>query len=181
MHHLWTMALASLLISGCASQNALISSNPSRISFPALSGWYDDKKVIYITTDVSDAEIAIEKNANHASRLADALPDTPKHPGQRTVLERAYIFTNYNQGSVFASAPHPTGSASQNAYYSPIWQLYKVTWADPSQAHTMKSEEAVFKAEDAGKLKIEATTAVVNCPIIAVEGEGILPNTWLKN
>jgi len=142
-------------------------SESSHVSLPLLHGWHEGKEVLYITTDVSDQAVAKAKNANYAPRLRDAVPNYPKPPQVKTVLERVYAFPNQEQAwSVFASVPEPLGYESQDTHYSPLWLMYVVVWKDPSKATELTSEEAIFAAEDHGLVTIERTDIVLNCPVI---------------
>ncbi|RBP83746.1 hypothetical protein EBI01_10200 [Marinomonas rhizomae] len=137
------------------------------VSLPLLHGWHDGEAVLYITTDVSDQAVAKAENANYAPRLRDAVPNYPKPPQVKTVLERVYAFPNGEQSkSVFASVPEPLGHLSQDRHYSPLWLMYVVVWKEPSKAKELTSEEAIFVAEDQGLVTIERTDIVLNCPII---------------
>lgn len=137
------------------------------VSFPLLQGWHDGEEVLYITTDVSDRAIAKAKNANYAPRLRDAVPNYPKPPQVKTALERVYDFPNHEQDKgVFASVPKPLGPESRDRHYSPLWLMYTVVWNDPSKARELKSEEAIFVAEDQGLVTITRTNVVLNCPVI---------------
>ena len=160
------IVLPLMAVSGCASH-----SEPDEISLPLLTAWYDGEPVHYVTTDVSDQALAKEMGANYAPRLYDAVPDYPKPPGEKTVLERVYAFPQGTQSrNVFASKPTPVGYASDDKNYSPIWLLYKVEWKDPDQARELRSEGAIFKAKSAGLVSITRTPVVINCPVVSVDG-----------
>ena len=94
-------------------------------SIPVLRGWFDGEEVFYITTDVSHADVAEAKGANFAPRLAAALPTGKAEPGSSSV-DKVYAVTNFQQASVFASAPYPMGPASRDTGYSPLWQMVTV-------------------------------------------------------
>ncbi|MGB0784161.1 MAG: DUF7482 domain-containing protein [Marinomonas sp.] len=150
------------LLSACSA----VPKQPT-VSLPLLHGWHDDKEVLYITTDVSDQAVAKAKNANYAPRLRDAVPNYPKPPQVKTVLERVYAFPNGEQSkSVFASVPEPLGHNSQDTHYSPLWLMYVVVWKDPNKATELTSEEAILTAEDQGLVTVERTDIVLNCPVI---------------
>ncbi len=146
-----------------------------QVLVPVLSGWFDGEEVLYITTDVSHADVAEAKGANFAPRLADALPAGLPLPGRRSSVDKVYAVTNFKQESIFASAPFPMGSASRDTAYSPLWQMVKVTWAQGRTPLTLKSEEQVLAAADAGAVALEATRVVLNCPIIHRGPKGGLP------
>jgi hypothetical protein len=134
---------------------------------PLLRGWHNGEEVLYMTTDVSDREIAKAKNANYAPRLSDAVPNYPKPPQVKTALERVYDFPNKEQNrGVFASVPTPLGPLSDDQQYSPLWLMYTVVWKDSNQAYELKSEEAIFKAEEQGLVTINRTNVVLNCPVV---------------
>lgn len=154
--------MGSSLLTACSSVP-----KQANYSTPLLPAWYNGKEVFYITTDVSDPVVAKAKHANYAPRLRDAIPNYPKPPRQKTVIERVYAFPGGKQRTVFPSSPWPAGAESRNKQYSPVWLMYKVTWNDPSQAYELKSEEAIFKAEEKGVVSIERTDVVLNCPIIS--------------
>ncbi len=74
--------------------------------------------------------------------------------------------TNFEQGSVFASAPTPMGALNRDPNYSPLWQMIKATWAAGSAPRTLKSEAEVLSAAERGQARLEATRVVLNCPIV---------------
>jgi hypothetical protein len=157
-------AIALALLAGCAHQPA----DPAQagIALTLRTGWYEGKQLTYITTDVSDADVAREKQANFAPRLAAALaPPGSQVPG-RSSVDKVYAVTNFAQDSIFASAPDPVGPQSRDQAYSPLWQMVKVTWSDPGQARVMKSEEEVLAAAERRQVQLEATRVVLNCPIV---------------
>jgi hypothetical protein len=143
--------------------------------FPVVSGWYEGRVVQYITTDVSDKEMAKKKGVNFVPRLADAIPAQPHTPGQRSAVERIYSFTNFKQGGVLPSIPEPTGADSTNKNYSPLWQMYTVTWLPGHEPRVLRSEEEVLTAADKNEVSIKQTNIVINCPVIFSEQGGVLP------
>ena len=175
------MALVScvLLISACTTVSP--PSTRSYASLPVLSGWFEGEEVFYITTDVSHADVAEAKGANFAPRLAYALPATRPVPGQPSSLDKVYSVTNFQQASIFASAPFPMGSTSLDTAYSPLWQMVKVTWVAGRPPQTLKSEEAVLAAVDRGAVVLESTRVVLNCPIVHRGAKGALPGVSLTN
>lgn len=56
--------------------------------------------------------------------------------------------------------------ASSASFDDIYWQLSKVTLADPSKAHALKSEEEKLATEAAGFVTTEKTRISGNCPII---------------
>lgn len=151
---------ASLYLAGCAS------TAPTTISLPLQQAWFNNQVVYYVTTDVSDQAMAQAMGANFAPRLRDAIPQYPKPPRQKTVIERVYAFANNEQRNIFPSAPTPAGYASTDKAYSPIWLMYMVKWVNPEDVTELTSEDALLDAEAKGLVTIERTGIVVNCPIV---------------
>lgn len=166
---LWILLVLVLpVLAGCADRR-------ETVTLPAFHAWFEGRDVVYVTTDVSDPDMARVIGANHVPRLRDALPPRPKPPAARTALERVYIFADGTQTrSVFASIPRPVGPASEDEAYSPIWQVYFVARARGASG-SLRSEAAILDAEAAGDLTIQPTNIVVNCPVVSVEDDGALP------
>lgn len=170
-------SLALLLASACTT--APPQAGAIRASLPVLSGWFEGEEVFYVTTDVSHADVAEAKGANFAPRLADALPAGKPEPGRRSTVDKVYAVTNFQQASVFASAPFPMGAASRDTAYSPLWQMVKVTWATGRTPQVLKSEEAVLAAAESGAVVLEPTRVVLNCPIVHRGPKGGLPGVTI--
>lgn len=92
---------------------------PDRVQLPLLTGWFEGEAVLKVTTDVSHADVAAAKGANFAPRLAQALPSGPPQPGRRSSVDKVYAVTNFEQASVFASAPSPVGRAAATGSTAP--------------------------------------------------------------
>lgn len=158
------LALVLGLLTGCATGPGVSSGTASHV--PLLQGWYEGAVVFYITTDVSDAEVAKAKGANFAPRLAMALPVATPGTPTRSSVDKVYAVTNFKQSSVFASAPRPLGHLNREAAYSPLWQMVKVTWRPGASARVLTSEEAVLDAVEKGLVELQVTRVVLNCPIV---------------
>jgi hypothetical protein len=166
--------LAALaVLGGCAHVTA--PPGPGQVQLPVLQGWFDGERVLYVTTDVSHADVAAAKGANFAPRLAHALPGGPPQPGRRSSVDKVYAVTNFPQPSIFASAPQPVGPASTDTAYSPLWQMVKVTWQPGRIPRELRGEEAVLDAAERGDVVVEPTPVVINCPIVQRPGKGALP------
>ncbi len=84
----------------------------------------------------------------------------------------AYPHTEATDAAV--AAPHANYApelpfirqASSASFDDIYWQLSKVTLADPSKAHALKSEEEKLATEAAGFVMTEKTRISGNCPII---------------
>ncbi len=162
-----------VLLGACATPHPL--PQEPAVKLPLLTGWYDGEPVFYITTDVSDAEVARDKGANFVPRLADALPAAGKAGPQPSSVDKVYGVTNFAQASVFASAPEPIGALNRDRVYSPLWQLVTVTWLPGQTPRTLKSEEQVLDAAEKGAVQLNVTRVVLNCPILQRASGGSLP------
>lgn len=81
-----------------------------------------------MTTDVSDAGFAKLLGTNHAPRLALALTPAGSPPSARSSAEKVYLFSGGEQANVFPSIPTPTGAASTDVNYSPLWVVVLAQW-----------------------------------------------------
>lgn len=160
--------LAATLI-GCHSMNTQPSSSFTSVSLPVLSAWYEGRRVYYITTEISDPQMAVNAGATYAPRLKDALPPTPRPPDWATVLDRVYKFAANDQDAVFAAAPRPLGPNSTDVTYSPLWIAYMVTWNAGGHRRPLLSEASILDAEASGEVAVVRTDIVINCPIVATE------------
>ncbi|ADZ89680.1 DUF7482 domain-containing protein [Marinomonas mediterranea] len=156
--------LLAVLLTACSSNS--YKDLPMQMSMPVFPAWYEGKEVFYITTDVSDKEMAEQMNANYTPRLRDAIPRYPKPPRVKTALERVYGFPGGEQRNVFPSAPWPVGPKSTDTQYSPLWLMYWVKWTDPEKAYELKSEGDIYAAERKGLVTINRSRIVVNCPVV---------------
>ncbi len=162
--------LFTLLLTSCTH-----TSTTHSVSLPLLTAWFEEKPVYYITTDVSDREMATMMNANYVPRLRDAIPIYPKPPKVKTILERVYAFPNGEQNrNIFASIPSPLGASSHDKNYSPVWLMYTIEWISKENVQELKSEADIFMAEAQNWITINRTNVVVNCPIISIDGHTFL-------
>lgn len=163
------------LLAACAAPRA--PDTAATVSLPLLQGWFENASVFYLTTDVSDAQVAQSKGANFAPRLSHALPASISgaQAEPRSALDKVYAITNFSQGSVFASAPDPMGHLNRESAYSPLWRMVTVTWNAGQSAHLLKSEEAVLDAAEKGLVTLKVTSVVLNCPIVHRGAKGGLP------
>lgn len=167
------MLAASAFAGGCASPTS--QSGDASIRLPLLEGWFEGEVVFYVVTDVSDVQVAKAKQANFVPLLAGALPRGNDRAAQLSLVDKVYAVTNFEQGSVFASAPQPMGHLNRDTAYSPLWRMVTVTWAPGAAPKALTSEEQVLAAAEAGRVRIEATDVVLNCPIVHRGSQGGLP------
>jgi hypothetical protein len=149
---------------------------PDAVQLPLLTAWYENRVVRYITTDVSDAAVAQAKGANFVPRLKDLLPESG---GTGSSLERVYAFADGTQPTVFPSVPLPVGGGSKSLGYTPLWRMVQVQWKKGLARRELRSEEAILDAEERGDVRLVTTDVVLNCPVLAVEGAGVLRGVTL--
>ena len=142
-----TILLLCLVLAACAHRVA------DEVVLPRQHAWIDGRRVDYVTTDISDAAMAVQAGVNHAPRLADALGT-----GRASLTERVYKFADGAQISIFPSGP-------PDASYSPLWRLVLVRWKPGMPPHELRSEEALLAADGKGEVELDVTGIVVNCPI----------------
>lgn len=121
-------------------------------SMTTWTGWYDNKKVRYLSTDTSSKSEAARDHINYAPGLAKLTA------GAGLI----YLVANgkfANNGPVFDSIPG-------DAAYSPLWQEAMVTWTNPADAVALGMDSRITDLVKAGKLTVRKTGVVLNCPII---------------
>lgn len=150
------LALGAVLLWGAAT-----ATRAAEITLPVKEAWFEGQIVHYVSTDISDPNIAKKQGINYVPALADTLK-----PGMP--VEKAYKFPNDEQASVLPSIPRPLGGANADPTYSPLWVLVMVKWRPGVTPHTLTSEEAVLVAEDKGEVELTKTKIVANWPVVRV-------------
>lgn len=128
----------------------------------------------YVTTDVSDADVARAKGANFVPRLRDLVVAVPGNPPRGAPAERVYSIEGFTQPTVFPSVPNPVGAGSTSRAYSPLWRMVKVVWQPGRTPRELRSEEMLLDAEERGDVKLVLTEVILNGPVVAVDGEPAL-------
>ena len=169
-------------LSGCSTATLAPNTQGAGLSLtmPVLRGWFDGEEVLYLTTDISRADVALDKGANFAPRLAAALSGGAAVPGRASSADKVYVVTNFEQGSVFASAPLPVGPGSRDTAYTPLWQMVMVSWRAGPSPRPLKSQEEVLDAAEKGWVQLQPTPVVLNCPIVQRGGQGGLPGMQVQ-
>jgi hypothetical protein len=151
-----------------------------RVSLPLQVGFFNGAKALYITPEVgvdpnaAAAVIAAAKqvaagfNSNFIPQNFGVLPGS-------TAVDDIFVFTNFAQGNVLASAPHPAGPANTDTNYSPLWQVSLVSWNSGRQARVLTSQTDITNASTAGDVTIQKTPIIVECSVIFTPGGGLLP------
>lgn len=120
------------------------------------TGYYDGHKVLYLSTDTSSKAEAMRDHITYAPGLTRALP----------AANKIYLVTN----GMYASRGPAFGTEPGESDYTPLWQEVLVTWKDPARAVFLGSDNAIIAMAKAGKVTINMTGTVLNCPIIKVMG-----------
>lgn len=157
----WACIFATTLLF-CACAAPVFDAGRTETVLPLHVAWFEGERVEYVTTDISDSAMAVEEGANYVPRLSDAIGG----PGQKSLVERVYVFSKAEQIGVFQSTPRPTGGHNADLGYSPLWRVVRVHWLKPEARRELKSEEAILQSADRGEVRLEITHIVVNCPVI---------------
>ena len=144
---------------------AMSSASAAEITLPLKEAWFDGQRVNYISTDVSDPNLARKQGLNYVPALADALKTGP--------VEKAYKFPNEEQGAVLPSVPRPIGADNADKNYHPLWVLVMVRWKAGVAQHVLTSEEAVLAAAEKGEVELTHTKIVVNWPVLRVNDKAL--------
>jgi hypothetical protein len=167
------------------STGALKGQDPSgvslRVSLPLQVGFFNGGPALYITPEVgvdpnasggafiaAAKQVAAGFNANFIPQNFSVLPGS-------TAVDDIFVFTNFKQGNVLASAPHPAGPANTDTNYSPLWQVNLVTWNPGVQGRVLTSQTDITNAASAGEVTIQKTPIIVECSVIFTPSGGLLP------
>src|SRR5262249_4491272 len=151
-------AATAVLAAGTAVGYAAVSSGPvmgpaSKVTRPAVHGYYDGHKVTYLNTDVSSKKDAKMMHINYSAAIGKVkglpeiyLVDGRAAPGQLAVF----------------------GSEPGEANYSPLWSETLLTWKAGATPVLLTSDTQIDKVEKTGMLSERDAHVVLNCPIIKV-------------
>lgn len=166
--------LAAVGLTGCASTTSAPAGVQGSVTLPLQTAWFDGQKVRYVTTDVSDADVARAKGANFVPRLRDLIVAAAGSPLRGVPVERVYSIEGFAQPTVFPSVPSPVGAGSTSRAYSPLWHMVKVVWQPGRIPRELRSEERVLDAEELGDVKLVLTEVILNCPVVALDDDSAL-------
>ncbi len=151
-----------------------------RVILPLQVGFFNGAKALYITPEVgvdpnappaiiaAAQNVAKGFNSNFIPTNFGTLPNAP-------AVDDIFVFTDFTQGNVLASAPHPAGPANSDTNYSPIWQVSLVAWNSGRQGRVLTSQTDIENAASAGDVTITKTPIIVECSVIFTPGGGLLP------
>ncbi|HEY2546937.1 MAG TPA: hypothetical protein VGI46_12795 [Candidatus Acidoferrum sp.] len=153
----------------------------SRVSLPLQAGFYNHEPALYITPEVGvdpsssfaslAQTVAQGFNSNFVPTAFTSLPGT-------NAADDIYVFTNFKQGNVLASAPIPAGPENTRQDYSPLWQINLVSWNSGHRPRLLTSQDEITNASKNGDVTIVpgATTRItVECSVIFTRQGGVLP------
>lgn len=135
---------------------------------PAIRGYTEGQEILFLHTEVSDAEIAQTLTGMTGSPVL-VTPALAQAPAE--MLANVYVFTNgVTGGGPLGFQPdvfdHPAGTPG----YRPLRIVYLVTWQDERSSRELKSAAEVKEAEAKGEVTIERTGVVVNMPFVTWPG-----------
>ena len=152
---------------------------PPRVSLPLQVGFFNGATALYITPEVgvdpnapaaiiaAAHQVANGFNSNFIPTNFGTLPNSP-------AVDDIFVFTNFPQGNVLASAPHPAGPANTDTNYSPLWQVSLVAWNSGTR-RVLTSQTDIENAASAGDVTITKTPIIVECSVVFTPGGGLLP------
>jgi hypothetical protein len=151
-----------------------------RASLPLQVGFFNGATAIYITPEVgvdpsapaaiitAARQVANGFKSNFIPTNFGTLPNSP-------AVDDIFVFTNFTQGNVLASAPHPAGPGNTDTNYSPLWQVNLVAWNPGRQGRVLTSQTDIQNAVGAGDVTMTKTPIIVECSVIFTPGGGLLP------
>ena len=142
------------------------------VTLPLTRGYANGHEVFYISTDASDKDLAAHLTNLTGSRVVytQSLANTPP-----AALANIYAFKNGIEGTgPLGFQPNLADSEPGQAGYSPLWRIILVQWKEGQTATELKSEQEITAALGDGKLTIEPTSMVVNCPFVKWEGGSLM-------
>jgi hypothetical protein len=142
------------------------------VTLPLTQGYANGHEVFYISTEASDRDLAeLMTNATGARVVyAPSLANTPP-----AALSNIYAFKNGIEGSgPLGFQPNVADSEPGNARYSPLWRIVLAEWKEGITPVELRSEQGILAAVQEGKLTIEPTKMVVNCPFIQWDGGSLM-------
>lgn len=143
-------------------------------------GFAEGRRVVYISTEASDAGVAALERAIHVPQLgageADiallVVPNGPSEQGlqqflrhgraeaEATLANAAQLGSPHNILTAFPMGRTATG-------YSPLWSVTKVEWPDRPGA-PQRHQAEIYRLSSAKQIgPLQPTGIVVNCPVIA--------------
>lgn len=156
-----------------------------RVSLPLQVGFFNGATALYITPEVGVGSAADSATIATAQQIAKGFNSNfiPQNfgvlPGS-TAVDDIFVFTNFTQGNVLASAPHPAGPGNTDTNYSPLWQISLVRWNPGTQPRALTSQADIESAASAGEVSVQKTPIIVECSVVFTPGGGKLPRARIS-
>jgi hypothetical protein len=151
-----------------------------RVSLPLNLGYFNSQQALYITPEVGTdpsapasvvtaaQQLAVQFHANYIPGNFASLANSP-------AADDIFSFTNFKQGNVLASSPHPAGPTNTDTNYSPLWQVSLVTWNPGFTGRTLISQDQITQAAAKGEVTVQKTPIIVECSVVFTPSGGLLP------
>jgi hypothetical protein len=152
----------------------------STANLPLQAGYFNREPALYITPEVGVGAggsgfaatalgIAQGFNATYVPTAFDTLND------QNKAVDDIYVFSNFTQGNVLASAPDPPGVQNADPNYTPIWQINLVAWNSGFKPHRLTSQQDILTAQKDKEVTVTLAPIIVECSVIYTPRGGLLP------
>ena len=139
---------------------------------PAVNGFIDGKKMLFMHTEISDSGVAKILTDMMGGSPVPVVPSLANAPAE--MLAPVYVFTNGYSGmgpmgplggqpDIFDKAPGEKG-------YSPLRNIILVTWSEGASISTLKSFDELASAIDSGAVSTKEAGIVVNMPFLTWPG-----------
>ena len=150
----------------------------ARVSLPLQIGFFNGQTALYITPEVgvdpsagtgivaAAQQVAVGFNANFISLNFASLPGSG-------AVDDIFVFTNFNQGNVLASAPNPAGPGNTDTDYTPLWQVNLVSWIK-GRPTVLTSQADISTAAQNGLVSVQKTPIIVECSVVFTPRGGLL-------
>jgi hypothetical protein len=151
----------------------------ARVGLPLQIGFFNGQTALYITPEVgvdpsagpsivaAAQQVAAGFNANFIPQNFASLPGS-------SAVDDIFVFTNFSQGNVLASAPDPAGPGNTDTDYTPLWQVNLVTWIK-GRPTALTSQADIATAAQNGFVSVQKTPITVECSVIFTPHGGLLP------
>jgi hypothetical protein len=163
---------ATLASSDGATSNMDMGMAMEAPAVPAVNGFIDGEKMLFMHTEISDAGVAKILTDMMGGSPVPVVPSLANAPAD--MLAPVYVFTN---GYVGMGPMGPLGGqpdifvgAPGEPDYSPLRAVLLVTWNEGADVAILTSFAALEEAMDNGALSIEAAGIVVNMPFLTWPG-----------
>jgi len=146
------------------------------ITIPMIDGYYNEEKVFFLHSEVSDADMAqmMSKMINFPTLYVPELNNISQDD-----IGKIYVFTNgipgtdpygggpfFFQIDIFDTIPGQEG-------YAQFRTPHLVTWSENSSPRLLTSVDELLEAEANGEVSIKKSDLVVNVPIVVWKSDGM--------